>query len=827
MPDQNLDSIHSQYEQATQHTADDLRTIAENLAQSELTRLTLPEVESIVEQVARMLPAGNVPGLILSGLSRLRGQSPAQKEVDRDVHMLFRGVQQMVDRAVYSTFFAGPAAVIWGYQKLLALAGKDPDTAFPEGTWQFYVDYALREDTARHTNETHGFDTILRDHGLQVSEGQRITAWVYTALQTLHQYDHLLENEWRERVYIRTLIDLEPDEAHQQQFAALFGAWMQQVPYRKRVDGRGDEDYPAYRKRVFDAFMLPWLSRLTRSQQLRWRRQVEEAKRTRLPAYQRQMSIWRRLEPTTYNERRVPLHAESVAVGVIYRQHYYRLPIYHRDTSGRLRMLSLSEVFSMVVNMMAHPWNDPDQPSLAPDLRPLARMHRKHWPALMGSLPAGFETSLDQLRTCPILLNFDPQDHQQPLAHLRQGERGIGDHAMTIFNTGQTMVFDLSHIFFDGAWGAALAEIMTSQAIEIARDIQRANLPLLDNFAPEALSLQVPEIVQKQVQQLSTASPEVSVESDAIRLDFVQSLRVSFRQRSTHLQLSVNDLLLLYRAIHAVTYQPDSRLVESIESLRNDSDATMREAIDLAKANMQPFAQSPAILIPVDGSKHNPRGRVYPMSFEVPLQDLHLLELHKACLNALRAYESGEDSGAFEKLQRRYLAALAGFGAVMQQAKQVAATGETSSIGTIRLLAHMPSPMQQLLNQIPDRFEVLNDIIRGREVFSNIGRVAPNSTLTRFITAKDDNEQKTLAWGILTDEQDTLRVSLRDFRPYVAKMLAAGAHDLARLIAQHYLDTYTHGFNQYIQDLHSITTMSSEMLKLERDTKVRRKRRQW
>ncbi|MEE8390451.1 MAG: hypothetical protein V3S14_06595, partial [Anaerolineae bacterium] len=70
---------------------------------------------------------------------------------------------------------------------MLKLAGKDPDDAFPEGTWQFYVDYALREDTARHANETHGFDTALNQHQIHLSAVDRITAWTMAAIHCLHQ----------------------------------------------------------------------------------------------------------------------------------------------------------------------------------------------------------------------------------------------------------------------------------------------------------------------------------------------------------------------------------------------------------------------------------------------------------------------------------------------------------------------------------------------------------------------------------------------------------------------------------------------------------------
>ncbi len=115
-----------------------------------------------------------------------------------------------------------------------------------------------------------------------------------------------------------------------------------------------------------------------------------------------------------------------------------------------------------------------------------------------------------------------------------------------------------------------------------------------------------------------------------------------------------------------------------------------------------------------------------------------------------------------------------------------------------------------MLDQVPSRFDVLNDIIKGREVFSNVGAVAPTSTLTRFITAKDDNEKKTLAWGVITDAQGVTRISLRDFRPHVALLVACERKELATRVAEDYLESYVHGLNDLIRDLRHITRASRE-----------------
>ena len=159
-------SLEEQYQRASLHSASNLKTVARSLSVNQLSHLSLPQIDELVDNVAACIPAGNVPGIILHGLARLPGRRINQNVIKRDVKLLFRGVEKALDTAVYGTMFMGPAAVIWGYQNLLKLAGKQPESAFPEGVWQFYVDYALREDSSRHTNETHGFDTLLKRHNI-------------------------------------------------------------------------------------------------------------------------------------------------------------------------------------------------------------------------------------------------------------------------------------------------------------------------------------------------------------------------------------------------------------------------------------------------------------------------------------------------------------------------------------------------------------------------------------------------------------------------------------------------------------------------------------
>ncbi|KAB2864039.1 MAG: hypothetical protein F9K46_05140 [Anaerolineae bacterium] len=105
---------------------------------------------------------------------------------------------------------------------------------------------------------------------------------------------------------------------------------------------------------------------------------------------------------------------------------------------------------------------------------------------------------------------------------------------------------------------------------------------------------------------------------------------------------------------------------------------------------------------------------------------------------------------------------------------------------------------------------MLNDLIKGREVFSNVGAVVKSSTLTRFISAKDDNDKKLLVWGMITDANGVMRLSLRDFRAHVGILQTAGFPELAQRITQDYLESYAMGLNHYVDDLRRITLTSRE-----------------
>ncbi|MBX3038255.1 MAG: hypothetical protein KF758_15190 [Anaerolineales bacterium] len=796
-------SIHD----VTEMTAKDLRTVAKNISSQKLSRLTLPEVEAVVQLVSKIMPAGNVPGMILSGLARLPGRKIPIQKLKQDVNALFSGVEQVLDQAVYGAFFAGPAAVLWAYQNLLKLAGKDPESAFPEGAWQFYVDYALREDTARHANETHGFDTLLKQNHIYLDEVDRLTAWVMASVTCLHQYHTLLENEWMERVSISLLEDALRSVPEQTQTARrLFRDWELVRPYRRESDG-ASMDYPTYRRLKFDKFLQKKLKILPPAVYDTWNQKLNDAIEQSLSAYQNQMSILAYLEPGHYGEIRIPFNITDAQIGIIHNNSYYLIPACESGTNKPLSVLTARAQIMSLLN---------DTSAVPAQLISLAKVKRSALAHLRSKLNPMLVTELDNLRFAPILISTDRRARELPLSELRQAERGIGSHAMTIFDTGHTIVFDQSHIFFDGVWGSVLSEIMTNEALSWARYLSLLPSPTPADYSIYAsLALQLNEEDLFLVSQSPHVLPEAGAENNQLNLKAFFDLRKQFKQRSDLIELTINDLLVLYRAIHATSYQPSQELLNEIRKL---SETQPELSASLHQLVEEGSRTNPSILIPMDASLKSPRERVYPMNVEVPLVDLNLLALHAQTLKLLTAYEtaSSEDRAAlfasFNHSQKVYLASLAGFGVFLSRAKEIASLGQSASVGAIKLLAHLPLPIQRLLDKIPERFEVLNNIIKGREVFSNVGAVAPTSTLTRFMTAKDDNEQKQLAWSVITDSESVVKMNLRDFRPHVSQLLEIGRKDLAEMITQDYLDAYVHGANRFVNELSKITMASRETL---------------
>jgi hypothetical protein len=813
----------------------------------QLSRLTLPEIQQLREEIAQILPAGNLPAFVLSGLVQLKGRRVSAEQVQRDVSALLRGIN-LLPQGLYGVFIAGPATVLYAYQKILRLAGKDLESAFPHGTWQFYLQFGLREDTARHANETVGFHRQLPPQPDPVAMA---AAWVCAAMETLYSYDDLIEVDWTERVCLRLLAEeAEAAELDQQSpFDTLARDWNAARPYHRPPDG---SDYVAHRRWTFEDFLQERLDRLPDAARERFQRRHQERRAEELPRYQRQMTLLAALEPDRHYEHKTPIPIRHAAVAFVRQGHTYLLGACHKDAQGSplcyppgaaapLPLYALpdgtlcdAERRPLVTDRRGGVWypaqageGEPGrrlgslrppppevirgqlaaifsrseaQPPSSLDLL-LAESPRALQPQLRAELPAETQEELAALRRAPIVLNWDARPHELPLAYIRRTRRGIGDHALTILRTERSVVFDQSHIFFDGLWGLTIAEIMTDGAVHwYRRLVERPPA----QACPPALQLSGHPKVEAMARE-ETQQGEAAAESHAIDTARLSRLRKGLRQRGV--RLTVNDLLLLYRHLHAAEYRPSPDAQQALEAFRDR--ATTPEAraawqsVETTLARLRDT--NPALLIPMDAGHVAPRERIFPTTFRNPLTDI------QDKLTAARKWREVHRSDPnrwepFDEARRELLAYLKAFGDLLNAVKGVTTRGESFNTATIRLLAHLPPSMQHLLDQVPQRIGVLNEIVKGNEVFSNLGRVAPGTSIVRFISAKDDGATKELVWGVVTDDAGRMHISLRDFRPYVPQLVALGERALADLLAQDYLESYTRGFNRFVDDLSAIIT---------------------
>jgi len=823
---------------------------------------SITEVEALQEEVAAVIPAGNIVGLVMGGLARLRGRKLPANHAKSDVSALLRGVdllpRNILPRTVYGTLFVGPAAVLHTYQKLLALTGVEPEDAFPDGLWQFYLEFALREDAARHANETVGFQQAINRYNLSLSSADQLAAWVCAVTQIYFQYADLLYNEWRERVYL-DLIEKAAGEAnlsHKLSFRRLTQAWAAQRPYHRGGDVERGENYAQYRRRRFGGFLQSRIQFLPQAQQDKIAAKFAERAAEELPAFQRQMTIFSGLVPERYRENKNAFSLWQARIGVIFRQRYYLLPACATNQTGQPLLFETQQPNARSVPLQfdaAGHLFDTDGQLLSVDptgqvfteksgilrgrLRPPPfQPVRRQVEALLGrpdvdagSSPVaeldnqllGIKRSdhararrllrgecvtqeLAALKYTPVIINWDEQNRAKPLAYIRRGQRGIGDHALTLFRTSNSMVFDQSHIFFDGVWGMALAEILTGEAISWG--VYFAGLPASKpaNTPPYSLALNFEPALAEFELAIKT---EVSAESTGVNLHRLYTVCKLLPKRHPALKLTVNDMLILYRCAFGHEYHPSHSLEDALFEFRMQDDSAAAQKIYnlINKIIVKAQAQNPALVIPMEATAAQPRERLYPTTFRNPFTELW--GIYQAAAKALAAYSNSqmqEDWARFAGERRALLAQLNYFGQLVRAYKKVALEGGSTSAATIKLLAFLPDSLTKLLDEIPQRIDILNEVLKGEEVFSNMGRVARGSSISRFISAKDDNNNKTLVWAVVTDDQDVLHLALRDFRPHVAALKNVDRTDLAELIAKDYLDKFVAGFNQFTERLDGI-----------------------
>lgn len=856
-----------------QQTLQALDSAAADSSLASISGLGLPQVRDLKREIAEIFPASNLPGFLLQGLLQLKGRALDGERVSMDLRVLFRETRQI---GLYGTFLAAPALIIYGYQRLLTLAGKDVDSAFPDGTWQFYTEFGLREDAARHSVETRGFAAAAD----KLDEAAAAACWAAAAIHTILLYADLLACEWHERVMLRCVdlalaelavaaikplprkadarakaIAAATEELRQRHgLGKLAVEWAARRPYAG-PSGSPIYGYPEARRHSFDSFLQGRLCDAPAALRARAEALYAERRAHELPAYQRQMQILQTLHAAGYDDRRAPLEIAATQLAFVCGGSYYLIDPWERDEAGNLRITPrdgdpLRPGQSMPLRRGPDgTWRDPyGQPAeidgrgevrvagmrvgrLRP--RPLAELHaqigaiirrsrplrpgepgppgadllladapRGRQEALREQLSATARAEVERLRLAPIIINWDQHDHSRPLPAIRRTRRGCGDHAMSIVRAGTGAVFDMSHIFFDGIWGAILAEIITGFASALADGAR--GLRGVYSTAPAALGLARSPAFERAAREAAALAPaEVCAETHTASLAAINGLRRRLAEREMH--LTVNDILLLGRYHHAASYRLGPVAMAALDDLRGRGEPEARLHDQIIAAIEAQHSLVPSLLIPMDASWIDPRQRLHPATQRNPQPDLlpRLAQTERLLRAAIKAPDAAARR-AFEAERTALCGDLIAYGAVLRALREITTRGESFTTAALRLLAHLPRPMQSLMDQIPQKIDLLNEIVKGAEVFSNIGQVARSSSVARFASARDDGDTKLLIWGLMADAQGRLVITLRDFRHHVGPLLQADRAPLAELLAADFLESYAEGLNTLVKRIQRV-----------------------
>jgi len=275
---------------------------------------------------------------------------------------------------------------------------------------------------------------------------------------------------------------------------------------------------------------------------------------------------------------------------------------------------------------------------------------------------------------------------------------------------------------------------------------------------------------------------DVAVENSEVDLLHLNRLRRWLKQQ--RVQMTVGDILILYRSIYNPLYQPSSQVLKALDIFRveatSDREREALRLIDHLLDSMKSLA--PSLLIPMDASFIDPRERIFPTTLRTPFTKL--LDLYRETCQAYQVYqtEGGEETEkAFLAKRKELFSHLQVFTKMRAAIKALTIRGERSG--------------------------GLNEVVKADEVFSNVGRVIKGTSLTRFTSARDDGATKKLVWGIMSDDEDRLQLSLRDFRQHVGSLIKIGREELARTLAQDYLDGFARGLNDFVRELGEVVAI--------------------
>ncbi len=792
--------------------------------------------------------AGNLKGLFRSGLTLLR----ARLVQPRDGNLSAIGLRIAYYYIVFIFVIGIPATILTIYQRVRSAMTGQP-SAFKNGSWQFYINFGLRNDLAHHTNETTGYQTQRAENTSEVDD---LTAWVMTLGQFVWSYDELMGTVWDEATSLGLLnrAAYEGGFLNDPLFTRLGRQWELERPYNAPLNGT----YADVRREAFAQFLNQRLEALPRTLLRQYEAAFAFEKEQNRQAFQELLSVNGYMSPQPLYDQKFKFDLWQANIGVVYQGHYYLIKIASRDDFGRLQAFGRggqahplveydnslfttdgievvvendkvylkqsaewlgfidlastatvkAQMYALLHDGSAAPFSF-DEKAMADVL--LAETPRSQQKKLRALLPTETQHTINALQQTPVILNWDLHAREKTLAEVRRTRRGIGDHPLTVIRTQDSFVFDEHHAFFDGTWAVAVAEVLTKSAIQWCKRVK--NISLTEKrAAPKPVRLYAsPDFVQAAIPLRQMT--EVSAEAVIPGIQSVLNLRKRLKKQGTN--LTVNDLLIIARIFHAAHYAPSASLQTQINQIAESNTASDRK---LKKAISDSLERgrliNPALLIPVDATLVSPKQRIYPITFRSLFDEL--VWAWDDTWEAYQAYRkiepptTTEGYYAFHKFQTNYeelLQTLQVFSHILAASKSVAVRGTSLNEAVISLIANLPARIQRAMLLIPERFSLLNEVLRGEEVYSNIGRVAQGATLRRFMSARDDGNTKALVWGIMTDADGQMVVTMRDFRPHVRPLVESGRIDLAHALAQDYVNAYT-------TDLISLVAKLSAMLQV-------------
>lgn len=687
-----------------------------------------------------------------------------------------------------------------------------------EPLFQAFAKKALRDDAARfsvecvwstdrHQTAKHRALGAARGANIYPSpalhgETSLLAGCIFTVAQLLYHYADLLACEWDNRMYARDLassvlsgqagasplqtigrVSIEPSAEMFADLAAYVRA------YERALEERRQRCAQLFAHSGYDAALQAHMGRRERD----------------LPAYQRQMSLLQSLRPGRHGDVPVPIPIDKLSIAVRKGNRYVLIPVYMPEqgrATGSYRMISREEIRGYAEYIGGLP--DEGPLSLNPSL---PRILRRYQHGVRKRYSPEALTELEVLASAPVVINWNIHDASRNLSLIRQTQRGGNDQPLTLIRTERGVVCDFSHILFDGLWASSVAHYVTHFTTSITNSELEDTVaaakepPFLDvpadrqeESSPSAVIAARPDRArtvqlerdvdnkEREATHTDKLVHEVSAELGGIEL---KSLTASLQLMNLHgVTITLNDLLLLARMLHAKTYKPSMDVEQALASLTEPKEA--QSAARLWRKRMEVERQCPpALLIPIDATERDPKERLYMTSIRPNDLPKGLLEQLAQLLHPRSA-----TTNSFPTIMRGVNERLAETGLIFRKKFNLARQGRSFSTKASRLFVASPYPMRDAGDWVTEQVKGLRTRVKGDELFSNLGQMPPWSTATRFMSARSSGKAQQRVWGIMTDNRQQLMITLRDFHPFTVMLIRNGQGHLAASILQDYLNAF-------------------------------------